>query len=512
VNTLSRRDLLRTGSAAALGPGLGIGRRTSSSAWATATPEAIGSAVDAGPLDELRRLLKGQLLLPGDPGYVAASAPANGRYRNIRPLAVAVCFDESDVVTCVNWCRTFGVLPVGRGGGHSYAGYSATDGLLINISRLNSVVVDWKSGVARVGGAALNRDLLNATADTPFFLPGGTCLGVGVGGLVLGGGIGYNTHWAGLTCDHLTESRIVTADGQTRVVNNDSPASNLFWACRGGAGGSFGINTSFTFQLVPSPQQNVSFYRFDYRGADAAAAVYAVFHDILRNAPAAFNAVAMAQATDPNGGNKRDAIDVFTRGQYIGPIQELIDLVRPLRDLKPTKATLQELPFWDMQRMFASAETESHSFGDISRYAAAPIPNQAIIKIVDLLANCPSRTETANGSIWSLGWIGGDVVNKVPRNATAYVHRKMLTLLRPTPVWPNDAPASVGDDLMKWTNDVIAALAPYTPNESYQNFPNRAIADWQQAYYAENFSTLVGIKAQYDPGNLFRNPQSIPAR
>ncbi len=81
----------------------------------------------------------------------------------------------------------------------------------------------------------------------------------------------------------------------------------------------------------------------------------------------------------------------------------------------------------------------------------------------------------ANGSIWSLGWIGGDVVNRSPRNATAYVHRNMLTLLRPTPVWPNDAPSSVGDGLMSWTNDVIAALAPYTPNESYQNFPHRAI-------------------------------------
>jgi hypothetical protein len=510
VNTLSRRDLLRTGSAVALGLGLGARSRIPPSVRATGTPVPSASGVDGNALDDLRKRLKGRLLLPGDAGYDAASAPANGRYRDIRPIAVAQCADESDVVTCVNWCRDQGVPPVGRGGGHSYAGFSTTTGLLVDIGRLNSVVVDPSRGTAVVGGAALNRDLFDATADGPLFLPGGTCLGVGVGGLVLGGGIGYNTHWAGLTCDHLTASRIVTADGQVLDLNNDSPDRELFWACRGGAGGNFGINTSFTFDLVQAPRADVSFYRFDYRGADAAAAVFAAFHDILRTAPPAFNAVAMAQAAPTDGGNPREAIDVFSRGQYIGPIAELTDLVAPLRALKPTKVTLQELSFWDMQRMFASAEAESHSFGDISRYAAEPIPDSAITQLVDLLAACPSRTKTANGSIWSLGWVGGDVVNRYGRTETAYVHRNMMTLLRPTPVWENDAPPSVADGLIAWTNEMIAAIAPHTPNESYQNFPNRAIADWQQAYYAENFDHLVEVKSTYDRGNLFQNPQSIP--
>ena len=287
--------------------------------------------------------------------------------------------------------------------------------------------------------------------------------------------------------------------------------SDLFWACRGGAGGNFGINTSFTFELVPAPQDNVTFYRFDWRGADAAAAVFSAFHTILQSAPTAFNAVAQAQAVELGDGGPREAISVFSRGQFIGPIRELLDLVSPLlAAAKPAQAIVQEMSFWDMQRMFASEEAQWHSYGDISRYAAEPLPDSAISQMVDLLAACPSRSDSNNGSIWSLGWVGGDVVNSIGRTETAYVHRDMLTLLRPTPVWDIDAPDTVADELVAWSEEVIAAIAPHTPNESYQNFPNRTITDWQQAYYAENFNRLVEVKGMYDPGNVFNYPQSIP--
>jgi hypothetical protein len=132
--------------------------------------------------------------------------------------------------------------------------------------------------------------------------------------------------------------------------------------------------------------------------------------------------------------------------------------------------------------------------------------------LVELLVNCPSRSENANGSFWSLGWIGGDLVNAIGRTETAYVHRGMMTLLRPTPVWEDTDPPSVGDGLIAWTQAAIDLIDPHTPNESYQNFPNRLIADWQTAYYAENLERLVQVKTKYDPTNLFANPQSIPPR
>jgi FAD/FMN-containing dehydrogenase len=82
--------------------------------------------------------------------------------------------------------------------------------------------------------------------------------------------------------------------------------------------------------------------------------------------------------------------------------------------------------------------------------------------------------------------------------------------LRPTPVWADDAPAAVGKDLLAWTDDMVAIIAPHTPDESYQNFPNRRIENWQEQYYAENYDRLVAVKTKYDPHDLFHNPQSIP--
>lgn len=521
---ISRRAFLRDASAAAavasgvavagVGRAMGVrGASPSPSSLPAASPVVpVRPSVTPAALDDLRSRLTGRLLLPGQEGFRAASVPANGRYRAVTPLAVARVADEADVVTCVTWCTENGVAPVARGGGHSYAGFSTTEGLLIDLRRLNGVTLDRDAATAVAGGAALNLDLFKAFRDGPLVLPGGTCLGVGVGGLVLGGGIGYNTHWAGLTSDHLVATRIVTADGQVRDVDA-THEPDLFWALRGGAGGSFGINTRFTFSLVELPVREVAWYRFDWTGADAAASVLAAFDALIGSAPAAFNAVAMAEAVEVVDGDRRAAIHTMSRGQYLGPIEELEDLLAPLRAAAtPDRETIRLRPYWDVARTIASAEPPSHSFGDISRYADAALPAATIEDLVDLLVECPSRDDRDNGSIWSLGWVGGPVMNAIGRADTAYVHRGMQTLWRPTTVWDDVANPEVGVALNDWTDAVIAVLDPVTPNESYQNFPNRRITDWQTAYYAENLERLIDVKTAVDPGDLFHNPQSIPTR
>jgi FAD/FMN-containing dehydrogenase len=504
VSDLTRRDVLRAGASAALGlylpgafaarPGLSAGAR-------------MGST-DRRALEELARQLKGRLLYPGEPGYAVATQPANTRFARDRPLAAALCAGEQDVAACVAWSREHQIDAVARTGGHSYAGYSTTTGLVIDLGNLNRVDVD-ASGRATIGGGAVNQDVFDATVGGDFVLPGGTCLGVGVGGLTLGGGIGYNTHWAGLTCDHLLESRIVTSASELLHLDS-SHHSDLLWACRGGAGGNFGINTSFTFELQRIPVRTVSFYRFDYRGADDAVAVLSAFDRLLAQAPDALNAVAMSQAVEVGPGGPREAITTFSRGQYLGAMSDLIGLVKPLLEAAtPVKTTLQTLSFWEMQAMLDATDGELHSFGDISRYAATPLPEGVIAKMVELLSECPSRDANNNGSVWSLGWIGG-AANAIDRQATAYVHRDMHTLWRATPVWETYGPVSVERDLVAWSKAVIETLAPYAARESYQNFPNRGIKDWEQEYYAENLERLIDVKTRYDPHNVFHNHQSIP--
>jgi FAD/FMN-containing dehydrogenase len=136
-------------------------------------------------LRQLWRALRGGVLVPGDPAYDVVSTPANSRFDGIKPLAVAQCLDERDVITCIAWCREHDVQPVARGGGHSYAGYSTTRGLLIDLGPMTRVVLDTRTGVAVVGGAARNQNVLAATIDGDYVLPGGTWLAVGTGGSCL---------------------------------------------------------------------------------------------------------------------------------------------------------------------------------------------------------------------------------------------------------------------------------------------------------------------------------------
>lgn len=162
--------------------------------------------------------------------------------------------------------------------------------------------------------------------------------------------------------------------------------------------------------------------------------------------------------------------------------------------------------------MWASANPPPHPWGDWSRYADEPLADDVVAKVVDLLADCPVRTAESNGSLWWLGWIGGEVVDRLARTDTAYVHRGTSMLLRATPVWLDSDPASVGDELLAWTGDVIGVFAAPTPDESYPNFANRLLPNPLEQYFAENLQRLIDVKTRYDPGNLFRNEQSVAPR
>jgi FAD/FMN-containing dehydrogenase len=498
--TFSRRAMLRGATATTLS--LASGARLH---YTSAQTPVANSA-----LGELQQRLNGVLLLPDDSGFQSANTPANRHYQDVIPTAIARCADEADVIACVQWCVENGVPPVVRGGGHSYAGYSTTTGLLIDLHELSEVTVDPAAGTLTAGGGATNADLHAALNNGPHFLPGGTCPAVGIGGLTLGGGIDPNTRWAGLTCDHLQRTRIVTANGEPLDVSS-SQESDLFWALRGGAGGNFGVNTSFTFDLVEVPTKPVTNVSVTWRGADAANLVIRAFQALMQEAPPEFGASVVVIPRDPDESGKRRGIDVFLDGHFIGGAGDLQDLIKPLLEVKtpPIKQEIAELPFWESQQRLSEPATEAQAFTDISRYANAPLPDDVIQQIIDRLVDCPHRTDAAYGALTLCGWVGG-TLTQTARDATAYVHRDMTALWRPGAVWPPDAPTSVGDELSAWTQEIASLIAPHTPNESYQNFPNRDIVDWQQQYYAENLQRLIEVKKAHDPGNLFHNAQSIP--
>ena len=194
----------------------------------------------------LRAVFRGRVLEPHDAGYDAARAAGNTAFDR-RPGLVLQCTGTADVLDGVALAREDDLVLAVRGGGHSIAGHSTCDGgLLLDLSPMRGVWVDPSTGTVTAQGGATWADVDRDTQAFGLAVPGGIISSTGVGGLTLGGGIGWLHRAHGLSCDNLLAAQLVTADGRLlRVSATEEP--ELFWALRGG-GGNFGVVVSFTFQ------------------------------------------------------------------------------------------------------------------------------------------------------------------------------------------------------------------------------------------------------------------------
>ncbi|MEM9567526.1 MAG: FAD-dependent oxidoreductase, partial [Cyanobacteria bacterium P01_E01_bin.34] len=216
-----------------------------SSAWLL-----LSRSVSANKWASLANQLDGQLLLPNDSAYLSTGLTENTFANTVRPAALALCANTHDVQTCIRWARQEDVPLVAQSGGHSYAGYSTTAGLMVSVRPINGVCLDPKHERATIGTGIQLGALYDRLFSNGFFVPAGRCTSVGIAGYVLGGGFGFETRQFGIASDLMLETEIVMADGEV-LICNEVENSDLFWACRGGGGGNFGINTSFTMGVLP---------------------------------------------------------------------------------------------------------------------------------------------------------------------------------------------------------------------------------------------------------------------
>lgn len=197
-------------------------------------------------LAELGMLFRGPIYAPGDPGYEEIRAVENLAIDR-RPGLVIRCSGEADVMDGVNLAREHGLLLAVRGGGHHVAGHGTVDGgLVLDMRDMNGVWVDPASKSVRVQGGATWGDVDREAQVFGLAVPGGVVSTTGVGGLTLGGGIGWLHRMWGLTCDNLVAAQVVLASGELVSASADEN-SDLFWAIRGG-GGNFGVVVDFTFE------------------------------------------------------------------------------------------------------------------------------------------------------------------------------------------------------------------------------------------------------------------------
>jgi len=452
--------------------------------------------------DQLGRILKGKLLRPGDCGYDDVIKIRNLRYAGTHPAGVALVADAQDVATAIAWTRDNGVPMVSRSGGHSYAGYSTTPGLVINLKAMTGVTVDRTNGNMNITGAATNQDVANAGKPAGRAIPGGQCPAVGVAGFVLGGGLGFYVREHGLGIDSLLATEIVTADGtQRRVTVEELPKKELFWALCGGGGGNFGINTSFKFRTFVVPKRVMTFsLRWD---AEDCVRAFLLFQEILRDAPHSLGAIAhFGTVWDQPSGTARTSLRVF--GQVVEGKKAAHKLLEPLCGTLPWETLIEEKDFWAAKDWLAGTPSAPNAFTERSRFHTKPLPEAAVGTLVEALVHAP--IDRPNQSVESPFFAWGGSVAKVAPHATAFVHRKDVWLQSFNCSW---ASKQAMDRLIAWQDKLYRAMGAYSSDRSYQNFTDPELEHPLQAYYGENLPRLIEVKRQFDPNNVFTFPQSI---
>jgi FAD/FMN-containing dehydrogenase len=457
-----------------------------SALWAAGS----GSATDPR-LRALDRAVRGPVVTPASARYASARLAFDALYDSIHPLAVVQPLDEADVRAVVRWARTTGVHIAVRSGGHSYGGYSTTTGVVVDLAHLASARVS--SGRAVVGPAARLGNIYSTLGSHGLAIPAGTCPSVGIGGHALGGGFGLASRAWGLASDNLVSARIVTADGHA-LVADASHHGDLYWACRGGGGGNFGIVTQLTFRTHPVSQGSYFIATWPWAQVEQVLAAF------LHWAPAAPDALGSLcrLAAGPGG----PSVQVF--GQFLGSEAAL---KASLAGLGPPAAKLVTgtASWLDLVRRWAGCL--GHSLPSCS----AP-GHQSFVGASDYIARVPSAAHLRafRHAIEARGILSGALLidayggalNRIAPNVTAFAHRNMLASVQ-------YFAAGDGASARSWVDSSRAALRPSTSGAAYVNYIDPHLANWQQAYYGVNLPRLRRVKRHYDPHDLFHFAQSI---
>jgi FAD/FMN-containing dehydrogenase len=499
---------------------------TASTAGATADGAASGVRAAApgatrspSPADwtALGRDLSGPLVRPGESSYTVSKRLFDPRFDSLHPAGIAYCRNPHDVATCLAFVRKFGIPVAARCGGHSYAGWSSGSGLVIDVTRMSGVNVSGST--ATVGAGTRLIDFYNGLAAHGRGVPGGSCPTVGIAGLTLGGGIGVVSRAYGLTSDNVKSLQIVTADGQVRTCNS-SQNSDLFWACRGGGGGNFGVVTSFTFGTHPVGQIVLFFLSWPW---SQAARVISAWQSWAPHAPdALWSNVHLAAA--PGG----SVPSIQVGGTFLGSLGAAAQLEKlyaaagshPSSPFMETTSWLHAMlveagcASLTVNQCHLPTQNPAGKLARASEYAKSDFFTKPLSShgIGTLLAGVESF-QRAGGAPGASGGIAfdalGGAVNRVSPGATAFVHRNALFQAQYTTTWPVGAAAAAVARQHGWQQSFWQSMRPFASGQAYQNYVDPALTNWRQAYYGANLARLTQVKAKYDPNRVFRFPQAI---
>lgn len=464
-----------------------------------ATVEADMGIAGAGALRELQKRVQGQVLLPTDATYDHARQLTNQAFQSF-PQLIVYCEVFQDVWECLAFAQHHDLAVTTRSGGHSTAGYSINDGLVIDTSRLNSVVVDHAARRVTVGPGT-NWGHLNATlADYGLHMPTGGCGDVCVAGYMQGGGYGFTSRKFGMNCDNVIEMLVMLASGRIVRANADTNA-DLFWALRGGTGNNFGVLLQVTYRLHDMPP--LWGFGLSWTIDQAPAGLAALQAGFMRSgAPPELGYMLFLSFNGPG-----NTPVLLMRGIYWGPRKQGHALLSPLTK---TGAT------------FDKKHDKVGTYNELNEWLLASIPpcpdlaredkQSAIIARKLTMAEwtriCRRLADSSKLNTWSTICIEpyGGAINALPRDANAFVHRDADMDFFLDVFWMSE-PERVR--VQQYLDEFMAMIEPMSNGESYQNYPRASQTDYRKRYWAEQFGRLLAIKRKYDPGNFFHYGQSV---
>jgi hypothetical protein len=483
-NKISRNKFLKLAALGSIGLYVNACRTKKTKKKAAATTEKIPADTISIDISSSQNLI---IHKKGETIYETLRGGFNKRIQKY-PKLIVQCKNTQGIAEAINYAIANKLAVAVKSGGHCFEGFSSNnDGLVINLSLMNTV--EWldNSTIKIQPGCTLSK-LYDTILPKRRIIPAGSCGGVGVGGLTLGGGYGFFSRKYGLTCDSLIELTMVDSKG---IIRNTKDHPELLWACKGGGNGNFGIVTEMIFKTYDAPAHFTS-HRFKALNVDVdrVQTIMEKWFQLTTALP-----VSCFSAFVHNGRTLNILLTDYennasTVQQFKETLTAFVDKVT-IGTPKPLAASLKNYYGIQYPIYFKNA-----SAGLYENYAnIQPFIKEVLQKVID-----------TPGMIYQINTLGGNINQLSFKDTSAYPHRAYPYLSELQTYWDAESQTKKYETAFEEVQSIFRNNHIQT---QYRNYPDINFKDWQHAYYGENYNRLQQIKQQFDPDNVFGYEQGI---
>jgi FAD/FMN-containing dehydrogenase len=416
----------------------------------------------------------------------------------LTPRVRVVAASAAAVSTTILWAINNGLGFAIRSGGHSYEGFSQSPDLVIDVRGMKAITLSADKKSVSIGSGSSLGSVYDALASSYLAIPAGSCFPVGVAGHSLGGGFGLLGRPFGLACDGILSMEVVDASGNI-LTASEQKNPDLFWALRGGGGGSFGVVTNFNFRT--NAVNMVAKFAITWtRPVTQAVRIVQAWQQWLENLPSSITGT--LHLTKAKGG----LIQMHMAGLSVQSESRLKVELKRLQSVAGAASLLstKTMTFHQAATIFNGGEPNPDSvlMKAKSDYVTEPMTEQGILTLLDGLVKAP-------GEIAVLCDTYGGAINKIAADATAFVHRANTKyVMQYYMQWDSPGASDANIAMMR---TLYASMRPFVSGGCYVNYCDLDLGDgYAKAYWGDNLPRLMKVKAAVDPKNIFKHAQSVP--